>query len=239
MAITAVAITAVHRHTENCSLFYLICEPVYMQNTNHLIIFARAPVYGRVKQRLARDIGKSAAYEFYHETLTALIARLRHGPWKLTVSVATPGDQHHEVFNGIETSEQPFGDLGVRMKSVLNNYTGCQRIIIGSDIPGIEAEHVQRAFALLSNNDLVFGPATDGGFWLIGCSATQSKFEQRDKDFMNGVRWSGCHALADTLKTLPPHKKVATACTLSDVDDLQAYQQYCRQRDDRQRTEAI
>ena len=64
-----------------------------------------------------------------------------------------------------------------------------------------------------------------GGFWLIGCSAAESKFEQQDQVFMNGVRWSTCHALADTLKTLPPHKRVATTCTLSDVDDLQAYQQ--------------
>jgi len=205
-----------------------------MQNTNHLTIFARAPVYGQVKQRLARDIGKTAALEFYRETLTALIARLRHGPWKLTVSVATPGDQYHAVFSGIETAEQPRGDLGVRMKSALDDHTGCHRIIIGSDIPDIEPGHIQRAFALLSNHDLVFGPATDGGFWLIGCSAAQLKFEQQDRAFMNGVRWSGCYALADTLKTLSPHKRVATACTLSDVDDQRAYQHYCRQR-----TEAI
>lgn len=198
-----------------------------MQNTNHLIIFARAPVYGRVKQRLANEIGKSAALEFYHNTLTALISRLRHGPWQLSVSVATPGDQQHEVFKHLKTSEQPPGDLGERMRSVLESYTSSNRIIIGSDIPGIEQEHVQRAFALLDNHDVVFGPATDGGFWLVGCSQAQAVFESADQLFMSGVRWSGCHALADTLKTLSPDKRVATAGTLSDVDDLQSYQHYC------------
>jgi len=201
-----------------------------MQNTNQLIIFARAPVYGRVKQRLANQIGKSAALEFYRDTLTAVIARLKHGPWNLSVSVATPGDQEHAVFNDIETTVQPCGDLGVRMRSVLDGYNGCNRIIIGSDIPGIEQQHVQRAFALLTNNDLVFGPATDGGFWLVGCSAEHRICERTNRVFMNDVRWSGRHALADTLKTLPPQMRVATACTLSDVDDEQAYQHFLKQR---------
>ncbi len=200
-----------------------------MQNTNHLIIFARAPVYGRVKQRLANEIGKSAALEFYHNTLTALISRLRHGPWQLSVSVATPGDQQHEVFKHLKTSEQPPGDLGERMRSVLESYTSSNRIIIGSDIPGIEQEHVQRAFALLDNHDVVFGPATDGGFWLVGCRKGPLNCEQTDQGFMHDVRWSSCHALADTLETLPPQKSVATADTLSDVDDLLAYQHYCEQ----------
>lgn len=204
-------------------------RPHYMQNANHLIIFARAPVYGGVKQRLAHDIGQSAALEFYTDTLTALIARLKNGPWCLSVSVATPGDQHHAAFAGIEAAEQPPGDLGVRMRSVLDSYPGCHRIIIGSDIPGIEPEHVQHAFASLKNHDLVFGPATDGGFWLVGCSADQPAGVQADQLFMSNVRWSGCHALEDTLRTLAPHKRVATACTLSDVDDGHAYREYMAQ----------
>ncbi len=209
-----------------------------MQNTIHLIVFARAPVYGRVKQRLARDIGKAAALEFYRNTLTALIARLKHGPWNLSVSVASPGDQHHAVFGGINATVQPSGDLGKRMRTALDSYTGFKRIIIGSDIPAIEQKHIQHAFALLENHDLVFGPATDGGFWLVGCSADQLSFEQTDEQteeqanrvFMHDVRWSGSHALADTLKTLSSRKSVATTYTLSDVDDVQAYQNYCARR---------
>ena len=119
------------------------------------------------------------------------------------------------------------------MRTVLDNYSGCNRIIIGSDIPAIEQKHIQDAYTLLANHDLVFGPATDGGFWLVGCSADQlacEKTDERtDRVFMHDVRWSGSHALADTLKTLSPQKSVAKTYTLSDVDDLQAYQHYCRQ----------
>jgi len=199
-----------------------------MQNTDQLILFARAPIYGRVKQRLARDIGKSKALDFYSDTLTSTIARLQCGPWNLSVSIATPGDEHHRVFNGITTTVQTAGDLGARMRCSLDSHNNCKRIIIGSDIPDIQPRHVEYAFALLSSHDLVFGPATDGGFWLVGCGADQ---EQTDQTFMHNVRWSGPHALADTLKSVPAGKSVATACTLSDVDDKTAYQDYLHRSD--------
>jgi len=199
-----------------------------MQNTDQLILFARAPVHGRVKQRLARDIGKSAALDFYNSTLTAIIARLQHGPWNLSVSVAAPGDQHHRVFNGITTIVQTPGDLGARMRCALDTHSQCKRIIIGSDIPEIQPRHVEHAFALLSSHDLVFGPAKDGGFWLVGCGADE---EQNDPTFMHNVRWSGPYALADTLKSVPADKSVATACTLADVDDMNAYQAYLQRSD--------
>lgn len=195
-----------------------------LQNVNQLIVFARAPVYGRVKQRLAHDIGRDEALRFYRETLKALLHRMNDGPWCLSVSVANPGDEKHPVFQGVNTIVQPPGDLGQRMKTVLSQHAGCRRIIIGSDIPLIECEHIADAFKRLSDHDLVFGPATDGGFWLVGCS---EKYPADDDEFMSNVRWSSSHALTDTISSLTDarRERVARVATLSDVDDGESFRQ--------------
>lgn len=194
--------------------------------TNHLILFARAPVYGAVKQRLAKDIGEQAALEFYRETLSSLIHRLQSGPWELHVSVATVGDEQHPVFQALPTTVQPEGDLGFRMRSVLSSFNNSNRIIIGSDIPAIETSHLQVAFDSLHNHDMVFGPATDGGFWLVGCA--ESVPLNNDTAFMKNVRWSSRDALEDTLATVPAGLQVTKVATLSDVDDGDAYQKIIR-----------
>ncbi len=199
-----------------------------LQKNNQLIVFARAPEYGRVKKRLARDIGCEGALQFYRDTLTSLLHRLNDGPWQLSVSVANPGDEEHPVFKGFDTTAQIAGDLGQRMKAALDQYKGSRRIIIGSDIPMIERAHIEHAFTCLSDHELVFGPAIDGGFWLIGCAEQFSALDTEDDEFMKSVRWSSSHALADTLASLPASTRehVATVNTLSDVDDGESYRQF-------------
>ena len=94
-------------------------------------------------------------------------------------------------------------------------------IIVGSDIPDIRSRHVSRAFRLLGRHDAVFGPATDGGYWLVGA---------RDRRILpglfRGIRWSTEHALADTLANLEGGHRAAFTDTLDDVDDGAAYQRW-------------
>ena len=195
-------------------------------HTSNLILFARAPVYGAVKQRLAKDIGKQAALDFYRETLSSLLQRLRTGPWDLHVSVATPGNEHDPLFQSLPTTVQPDGDLGYRMRSELSRFNGSNRIIIGTDIPAIRPIHLQEGFDALEQNGMVFGPATDGGFWLVGCARSMTLDTDADTGFMKNVRWSSPDALADTLTTLPSELPVAMVATLSDVDDGDAYRKF-------------
>jgi glycosyltransferase A (GT-A) superfamily protein (DUF2064 family) len=85
--------------------------------------------------------------------------------------------------------------------------------LIGADIPGITRAHIARAFAGLGNHDAVFGPADDGGYWLVG-----AKHPARlPHGLFSNVRWSTEHALADTLRTLPGWR-IALTDTLRDVD---------------------
>jgi glycosyltransferase A (GT-A) superfamily protein (DUF2064 family) len=85
-------------------------------------------------------------------------------------------------------------------------------VIIGTDVPGIRARHIQAAFHLLGQHDAVFGPATDGGYWLVGLRRRPRVLEP----FAN-VRWSTPHALADTLANLGGCS-IAVLPRLADVD---------------------
>ena len=197
-----------------------------MHNQQNLIVFARAPEYGLVKRRLAADIGKQQALDFYKKTLRTLLEQMDGGQWHLTVAADTASAKNHALFKNLDLIVQPEGDLGHRMATILDHFRGSPRIIIGSDIPSVRPRHVQRAFEVLSDHDVVFGPAQDGGFWLVGCSADFDSQFSTDRLFAKGIRWSTDQTLSDTLSTLPTDCRVAHICTLSDVDDGTSYQQH-------------
>ncbi len=110
---------------------------------------------------------------------------------------------------------QGAGDLGVRMRRALADCAPHPAVLVGSDIPGLTARHIAQAFALLGRHDLVFGPASDGGFWMVGCRHRMPAF--------GVVRWSSAHALADVLANMPKSLSIGFADQLDDVDDGAAY----------------
>jgi len=91
-------------------------------------------------------------------------------------------------------------------------------VLVGADIPTLCARHIVVAFRLLGSRDLVFGPAEDGGFWLVG-----ARHPRRLAHVFEQVRWSSPHALADTLAGLPRVLTVGIADRLEDVDDGETY----------------
>ncbi|MDZ4365966.1 MAG: DUF2064 domain-containing protein, partial [Afipia sp.] len=106
------------------------------------------------------------------------------------------------------------GDLGERMRDQFRQAgQGCA-VLIGSDIPRVSAHLVAKAFAALHSHDAVFGPAEDGGFWLVGLRAGY-----RPTQAFKGVRWSGPHALEDSRASLAACQ-IALIDTLFDVDEV-------------------
>jgi glycosyltransferase A (GT-A) superfamily protein (DUF2064 family) len=92
-------------------------------------------------------------------------------------------------------------------------------IIIGSDIPGISRAHIAAAFAQLGRRDAVFGPADDGGYWLVGL-----RRRPRITAIFENVRWSSDDALADTLRNVTQAGLTfATLETLTDIDTSDDY----------------
>ena len=188
----------------------------------HLVIFARAPQLGRVKRRLAAEIGPMAAARFYRATLTAEIRQLandrRWTPWLFV----TPDDAlDHPIWRSAGTRPrlrpQGRGDLGQRMTLPFRVLPSGPVVLVGSDIPALRAGHVAHAFRLLCRNDFVFGPAGDGGFWLVGAR----RLKPMPRALFTGARWSTAQALADTLAGLPSGYSRGLADMLDDVDDAQ------------------
>jgi len=194
-----------------------------VQLAQHVVIMARAPRLGAVKRRLARDVGALAAWHFYRHGLAALACRLRGGGrWRRWLAV-TPDRAVRGPWPPVwQIIPQGPGDLGARMGRLFQGLPPGPVVIVGSDIPDLGPAHIARAFALLGNHDWVFGPAGDGGYWLIGARRRPAR-----RDPFAGVRWSSPHALADTLANLPAAARVAFLEELQDVDtgaDLHRWQ---------------
>jgi rSAM/selenodomain-associated transferase 1 len=183
----------------------------------HLVLFARAPRLGVGKRRLARDVGDLAALRFERAMLDRLGRRLaRDRRWRLRVAV-TPDNARRRTRlwpRGVPIDPQGRGDLGVRMLRALGRCRPGPALLVGTDIPELAASHVAAAFRLLGCHDVVFGPAEDGGFWLVGVRRPASL-----AGAFAGVRWSGPQALADVLANLPRRVSVGFAARLEDVDD--------------------
>ncbi|MEP5731421.1 MAG: TIGR04282 family arsenosugar biosynthesis glycosyltransferase [Sulfitobacter sp.] len=180
-----------------------------------LIIMVKEPRPGRVKTRLGRDIGMTtAAWWFRHQT-QALIRRMRDPRWDLVLAVSpeVTGLTSRIWPSDLPRWGQGQGDLGDRMARMLRGAAGGPACVIGADIPGIKPQHIGQAFKALGNHDAVFGPAFDGGYWLIGLKHPQ----RQPPSLFNGVRWSTEHTLADSKLTLPDHR-IAEIASLADVD---------------------
>jgi rSAM/selenodomain-associated transferase 1 len=179
-----------------------------------LVIMAKRPAMGRVKRRLAREVGRTAAIRFYRSSLSHTILRLAADPrWLTVIALDCLADGARLLSRTRAASmRQGEGDLGARMQRLFSRIPPGPVVVIGSDIPSIRPAHIARAFRLLGEADAVFGPAEDGGYWLVGLKRTPRVLAP----FAN-VRWSGPHTLADTRANLKG-KRVALAARLSDVD---------------------
>jgi rSAM/selenodomain-associated transferase 1 len=179
-----------------------------------LIIMAKAPVAGRVKTRLASEKGLATAVRFARHRVAALVQRVgRDTRWSTTLAVLPDSATRSRAWpRGVPLLPQGGGDLGQRMQRLLGRGPPGPVVIVGTDIPDVTRTHIAAAFALLGRHDAVLGPAEDGGYWLMGM-----RRRPRIPRAFAGVRWSGPHALGDTLANLRGHS-VALLPTLHDVD---------------------
>lgn len=182
-----------------------------------LVVMLKTPRPGQVKTRLGRDIGMvSAAWWFRHQSLNVL-RRLRDPRWKIVLSLApdTAVFRDRTWPNDLDRMPQGRGDLGTRMRLALRRAGPGPVCVIGADIPGITKTAVARAFAALGRRQAVFGPAKDGGYWLVGLRHPG----RAPRRLFQNVRWSTEHALSDSLRTTAP-LSVELVDELSDVDTL-------------------
>jgi glycosyltransferase A (GT-A) superfamily protein (DUF2064 family) len=170
------------------------CQPP-IRSRPVLFIFAKFPVAGAVKTRLARELGVARATMWYRRAIARTVSKAKQSRVPFRVAF-----------------RQPIGDLGRRMGLVAMAVRG-PSIIVGCDIPDLSPAILREAAAAIRRFDLVIGPARDGGFYLVGLHTPAHAFRLYD-----GVRWSTAHALSDTLANVPHHWRVYCLPMLNDVD---------------------
>lgn len=180
----------------------------------HLVVMLKQPVAGRVKTRLGRDIGMTRAAWWYRHQTRALLRRLDDPRWQLWLAVTPDNSTVSRMWPAhVPRVPQGRGDLGARMAGVMRKMPKGPLCIIGGDIPDISPRAITRAFRALGDHDAVFGPAMDGGFWLVGLKRVSAV----PPGLFENVRWSTEHALSDSMATLGG-RSVACVDRLRDVD---------------------
>jgi hypothetical protein len=184
-------------------------------NADALLIMVRNPVAGQVKKRLAATLGPEKALAIYQSLLdhTRQVALQTQADRCVFYSEFIEAhDEWDERFfsKRIQTGE----DLGQRMCQALSSLQVQYRkmVLIGSDIPGLSPGLLADAFARLAEADVVIGPATDGGYYLIGMRECEPAMFDR-------IAWSTSEVLEQTLARIGQlGKSVALLPPLPDID---------------------
>lgn len=209
-----------------------------------LCLFVRAPNFGEVKSRLAASIGETAALAAHVELVDHLLDQLdTHLPrlhpnievqlWLAEVPITSEAKDHLERWaqrTGHSLQQQVGSGLGERMAHALATVIASQGsagsgygLLVGSDCPSIDWPYLDQAVSALDEGaDVVFGPAEDGGYGLVGVSQPQPQL-------FDGIDWGTDQVLAQTLvKAQQAQLNVQLLDSLWDVDYLADWERFCR-----------
>jgi rSAM/selenodomain-associated transferase 1 len=189
---------------------------------NHLILFAKYPTPGRVKTRLAAQLGEERAAAYYKEMVETVVAAVlpEDDSYALTCYFDPP--EQESAFREWLTALHDFhpqcaGELGTRLLTAFRDscVNGAHKtVIIGSDCVDVTRELIGDAFERLETHDVVVGPAEDGGYYLIGMKTVHP-------ELFNDIEWSTERVLAQTLeKARQAGLEVYLLPILRDIDQL-------------------
>lgn len=184
-------------------------------NKNALIVFAKNPLPGKVKTRLAKSTGDKFALKIYKRMLenSYLVTKSLKCKKYLFLSEKRNNTLFDDSF---EQLLQSGNDLGERMKNAFSKILkkGFTNIVlIGTDCPGLDSKILNSAFEKLKEHDIVIGPAFDGGYYLIG-------MKQNNFFIFENMKWGTEKVFEQTiLKLILYKKKYALLKTLVDIDE--------------------
>lgn len=192
-----------------------------------ILLFAKAPQLGRVKTRLAADVGPDEALRAYQHLLDVLFQQLQDVQGMHLTVVGTPTDSL-ELLNpwmrkDWKLEAQSDGNLGTRLLVGFQGafQRGSQPVLaIGADCPGVAPSDLLEAMTQLKTQDLVLGPAVDGGYWLIGMNRLEPGLFQ-------DMPWSQPNLLEETLdKAQKLGLRTGLLRTLEDVDTREEWERF-------------
>lgn len=187
-----------------------------MDEKDVLLIFIRNPRLGQVKTRLATTIGQAAALAVYQQLLEHTRMVTRPLSCRKIVYYSEAIDEQDEWDNAYQKKVQNGKDLGERMQRAFASAfdEGYHKaVIIGSDAYDLKTEHLEKAFTLLDTNDVVLGPATDGGYYLLGMKMPHTAV-------FSHKNWGTSSVLAATLNDI----KTLRVSLLEPLNDIDTYE---------------
>ena len=183
-----------------------------------LLIFAKSPTPGFVKTRLMKAMSPEIAATIYVHLLSHTLTQSKLPG--VEAIVWRSGDVMHPYWQAwpeYDYCEQPEGDLGDRMAYAIEHSAGPGGpvVLIGSDCLALTAEYIQQAFtALAAGSDIVLGPATDGGYVLIGLNKPHQQL-------FRGISWSTDQVFAQTVSIIESSGLTYNCLAeLSDIDTI-------------------
>jgi rSAM/selenodomain-associated transferase 1 len=189
---------------------------------NLVMVFTRNPELGKVKTRLAKTIGDNNALKVYKY----LLDHTHHTLLQLNIDKAvyySVAIREDDIWNSNQFQKhlQQGEDLGLRMQHAFEsafkaNYD--KVIIIGSDLLDLKANHIQKALDALDTNDIVIGPAQDGGYYLMGMKTLFPKVFQNKN-------WGTDSVFQDTMQDLQ-NLDVHLLDELNDIDTFEDFKVY-------------
>jgi rSAM/selenodomain-associated transferase 1 len=190
-----------------------------------VLVFQKNAILGKVKTRLASGMGEARALEIYRHLVQSTYSVLE--------DVAVPvwtyfSDFIPETVNTptAKSFVQEGQDLGERMAHAFARSfeSGMEKVVlIGTDCPTLQSHHLHEAFEALTHSDLVLGPATDGGYYLIG-------MKRRADYLFEGITWSTSQVLSETLNVASQNGLTTTLLQeLNDIDTQEDWERYTSQ----------
>lgn len=177
------------------------------ENENCILLFVKYPVAGQVKTRLAEHVGQNVATDLYKSFVADILTTLHTLSVNFKIVFCPPdAENQFQQWLGEKYSYAPqIGlDLGQRMKNAFLqafNEGFNKVVIIGSDSPDLPAEYLELAFKAFKTNDVVLGPSSDGGYYLIGF--VKDKFSP---EVFERICWSTENVFEQTINTLKHSK---------------------------------
>lgn len=190
-----------------------------------VLVFQKNAILGQVKTRLASGMGEQPAMEIYMHLVQLTYSALEavQIPVWTYFSDFIPESTHPTVEKSFVQQGQ---DLGERMSNAFASTfdSGIEKVVlIGTDCPTLQSQHLLQAFTALNDSDLVLGPATDGGYYLIGMKV-------RAAYLFEGIAWSTSQVLSKTLHVASQHSLTTTLLPeLCDIDTPEDWQRYSSQ----------
>ncbi len=168
-----------------------------MLKRSHLIVFTRFPVPGEAKTRLVPALGAEGAASLQRQMTEHTVAQARKTGATIEIrwTDGTKEQMHNWLGDDLQYAEQGGGDLGERMARAFQEHfdAGAERVVIvGCDCPSNGWKNIQKSFQGLELSDCVIGPASDGGYYLIGLTRPMPELFQ-------GLEWGTDNVLKQTL----------------------------------------